>query len=433
MNPEGDKTSDGDGFADLYLERHAFYDRFIDEVPEPDTSVIVVIPCYNEPDILDSVVSLFNADRPSLPVEVIVVVNTPEIAPDESKEQNKQTVFKIREWGAKYNSPDFRVHVMDVDPFPARHAGAGFARKTGMDEAVRRFNLLNNENGIIVSFDADSICDANYFTELEKCLLVNKFKGCTIYFEHPLEGDEESGGIYEAVALYELYLRFFIQALRLTGFPWAFHTIGSCFAVNAKVYTAQGGMNRRKAGEDFYFLHKVFPLGSFTELNTTRVVPSARESDRVPFGTGPAIVKYTKGDRALLRTYSLSSFEELSEMFDKIPEIYNKGGKELDEILYQLPGCIGTFLSNHGFNAAIQQMSMHSASLATFRKRFFTWFSAFRIIKFLNYAREYCHGDQLLAEAAGQLVNNKGADKCCDIKGLLFQYRRLQKEIVWIC
>jgi hypothetical protein len=433
MNLRGDKTSPANGFADLYLERHAFYGRFIDVAPEPDTSIIVVIPCYNEPDIIDSVESLFYANRPSFPVEIIVVVNAPENASNESKEQNRRTVLKIREWCSNYNFPDFRVHVIDVDPFPARHAGAGFARKAGMDEAVRRFNLLNNENGIIVSFDADSVCDPNYFTELEKCLLVNKFNGCTIYFEHPLEGDAESEVIYEAVTLYELYLRFFVQALRLTGFPWAFHTIGSCFAVNVRVYAAQGGMNRRRAGEDFYFLHKLFPLGNFTELNTTRVVPSERASDRVPFGTGPAIKKYLKGDRALLRTYSLTTFLELSEVFDKVPDMYNKGEKELEEIIGQFPGCIGKFLYNHGFIGAIQEMNMHSAGLVTFRKRFFTWFNAFRVIKFLNYSRKFCHGDQLLYEVAGQLINSIHTDGCRDTKGLLFKYRNLQKETIWKC
>ena len=66
---------------------------------------------------------------------------------------------------------------------------------------------------------------------------------------------------YKAVWLYELHLRYYKQALQFTGFPYYYHTIGSAFAVNAEVYCKQGGMNRQKAGEDFYFLQKI--IGCF--------------------------------------------------------------------------------------------------------------------------------------------------------------------------
>ena len=36
--------------------------------------------------------------------------------------------------------------------------GVGLARKTGMDEAVRRFNAINNPEGIILNLDADCTC-----------------------------------------------------------------------------------------------------------------------------------------------------------------------------------------------------------------------------------------------------------------------------------
>jgi cellulose synthase/poly-beta-1,6-N-acetylglucosamine synthase-like glycosyltransferase len=273
------------GFASDYLQRHRYFGPFIPAAPERNTSLIVVIPCFSEPDIIETLASLYKADRPSFSLEVIVAVNSPMGADQSYIIQNKQSLQQINCWSKKFSCPGFTVHAIDVPPFPVKHAGAGFARKAGMDEAVGRFNLLNNKNGIIVSFDADSTCDANYFTELEKCFAGSPTRGCTIYFEHPLHMPG-SMDINYPILRYELYLRYFIEAMRLSGFPWAFHTIGSCFAVTAGVYAMQGGMNRKKAGEDFYFLHKVFPLGNFKELNSTRVVPSSRVSDRVHFGTG---------------------------------------------------------------------------------------------------------------------------------------------------
>lgn len=421
------------GFASTYLEKHALFDSFIKILPAGDTSLIVVIPCFNEPEMTVSLDSLFRADRPSFPVEVIVVVNCPEGAGRKEVRQNRQTILRVNQWSSKNSSDDFMVHVIDVPPFPKRHAGAGSARKTGMDEAVRRFSLLDNENGIIVSFDADSVCDTNYFTELEKCFSVPGRNGCTIYFEHPLSGEEGPPEIYDAVAGYELYLRYYAEAMRVAGFPWAFHTIGSCFAVKARIYTCQGGMNRRTAGEDFYFLHKIFPLGNFTELNTTRVVPSSRVSDRVPFGTGATIKRLTAGMQPALKTWPPESFDEISAVIELIPEIYRMNERETGKIIERVPRCMAEFLANAGFADVAAQIRNHTAGEASFRKRFFLWFNAFRILKFLNYARENCRSDWPVAEAASALLSGSGLPAGGNNRELLNIYRDLQRNKTWEC
>ena len=96
---------------------------------------------------------------------------------------------------------------------------------------------------------------------------------------------------YHAIALYELHLRYYLHSVRSTGYPHAFHTVGSAFAVRADIYCQEGGMNRRQGGEDFYFIQKVAQRGSWSECNETCVYPSPRPSDRVPFGTGPAVAR----------------------------------------------------------------------------------------------------------------------------------------------
>ena len=419
------------GFASSYLDKHSLFKPFIVTGPEPGTALIVVIPSFGEPDILTSLESLFNADRPSFPVEVIVVVNAPDEAAETFMEENRRTVLQVRQWSEKNCSPSFRVHVIDAPAFPRKHSGAGLARKTGMDEAVHRFNLLNNEKGIIASFDADSTCDSNYFTELERCFSDPEVKGCTIYFEHPLRGDDQPPVVYEAVAGYELYLRYFVQAMRQAGFPWAFHTIGSCFAVTAIVYASQGGMNRKRAGEDFYFLHKIFPLGGFAELNTTRVIPSSRASGRVPFGTGAAIKKYVSGDRSMLKTYSLTSFDDLSALFRVLPDLFNVTVNEVTDVVARLPLCIANYLVISNFSGAVQEMNLHSASPQTFRKRFFAWFNALRLLKYLNFARENCQPDQPLNLVASELLKRSGEEPGTNCESLLAGFRKLQRDVVW--
>ncbi len=420
------------GFAS-YLHKHSLFKPFIIEEPKPGTSLIVVIPSYNEPDLLTSLMSLYNADRPVFPVEVIIVVNSPEGACIGSLNQNRKTILQVQEWCRNKLSDTFTVHVIDVPAFPRRHAGAGFARKCGMDEAVHRFNMLNNEKGIIASFDADSICDSNYFTELEKCFSYPGRRGCTIYFEHPLSDKDQSPLISRAIIHYELYLRYYVQAMRMADYPWSFHTIGSCFAVNAKVYASQGGMNRKKAGEDFYFLHKIFPLGNFIELNSTRVVPSSRISDRVPFGTGAAIKRFASDSQSAIKAYPLESFDSLAQFLAKVPEFFRADEKEIEKILKLLPPCIRGYLLRIEFLNAVRQMNMNSVRFPAFRKRFFLWFNAIRTLRYFNYARENYREDQSVIMTAVDLLERCGIPYKPEGKSLLFTYRELQRNTIWEC
>jgi glycosyltransferase involved in cell wall biosynthesis len=421
------------GFASLYLNKHRLFKPFIDKEPERGTNLIVVIPCFNEPGLISSLDSLHQAERPSFPVEVIVVVNAPEGATDSQLALNRQTLADVDSWSRHNHTENFTVHVLDVPPFPSAHAGAGTARKTGMDEAVHRFNISGNDRGIIASFDADSVCDSNYLTELEKCFSFPGRTGCTVYFEHPISGEEQPADVYPAITLYELYLRYFVEAMRTTRFPWAFHTVGSCFAVNAKVYAMQGGMNRKAAGEDFYFLHKIFPLGNFTELNSTRIIPSSRVSDRAPFGTGATIGRFAAGLQSELNTWPVESFDDLSVLFELAPGFFRAGSREMNDIEARLPLSVRSFLREAGFPAAVELMNRHSASLPAFVKRFYLWFNAFRIIKFLNYTKNHFRADQPVTVVTGMLLERAGISPAAEDADMLMQFRELQRRKVWNC
>lgn len=63
-------------------------------------------------------------------------------------------------------------------------------------------------------------------------------------------------------------------------------------------------MNRRRASEDFYFLQALMRGGRLTELGSTRVLPSPRVSQRVPFGTGRAIEAELNTHGCAYLTYS---------------------------------------------------------------------------------------------------------------------------------
>ena len=49
-----------------YLEKLALFPQLIDVVPSKDLGIIVVIPCYDEPDLLKSLESLYDCTPPNL-------------------------------------------------------------------------------------------------------------------------------------------------------------------------------------------------------------------------------------------------------------------------------------------------------------------------------------------------------------------------------
>ena len=216
---------------------------------------------------------------------------------------------------------------------------------------------------------------------------------CSIYFEHPVEGSEYSQRIYDGIIQYELHLRYYIEGLRYAGHPHAYHTIGSCFAVRADVYSAQGGMNRRKAGEDFYFLHKIIPLGNFGEINTTCLQPSPRPSLRVPFGTGPVMEKFDRGEILSLPGYHPEVFEDLKCYLNAVPSMYRTGGAALKKIVGSLPESIRDHLEP-GIYDRMDEINRNSAGEAAFMKRFFRWFGIFQVLKYINHAHQHYYSKQ---------------------------------------
>ncbi len=418
-------------FADYYLNKYRIYPDYIKNSPDKDLNIIIFIPCYNEPNLLNTLNSLFNCKRPKSPVEIIIVVNSAIDENNEIIENNKKTLQQANKWIKEHNKKSFSFYTIYQPDLQKKYAGVGFARKIGMDEAVSRFNKINNKTGILVSFDADATCDENFLIEIEKHFAKNhKTKACSIYFEHPISGTEFSDNIYNAITQYELYLRYYNLSSRFAGFPFAFHTVGSSFAVRADVYAKQGGMNRKKAGEDFYFLQKIIPLGNFTEINTTRVIPSPRPSNRVPFGTGATIKKFEENNLTHLYTYNFQAFLDLKSFISDIDKLYKIDDSKLNVFYNDIPKNIKDFLIANNFEQAINDINNNCANLKNFKKRFFAWFNAFKILKYMNFVHVNNLKKNKIAEASRQLLKNLklNIDIPNDERQLLKIFRDIEKN-----
>jgi hypothetical protein len=417
------------GFASAWLNEKALFPEFIKEAPDNQTGIIVIVPAFDEPGLAPLLNSLISCDEPGCKVEVIVVVNAPADSSAESLENNSRCIENIIQWKNDNKNRFFEIHVIDTGRASVAGWGVGLARKTGMDEALRRFNTLEKPEGVILCLDADCTVEVNYFTSLcDELLQKKENKACSVYFEHPLSGSEFPDRIYSYIALYELHLRYFVQGLKYSGFPYAFHTVGSALAVKALQYVKAGGMNRRQAGEDFYFIQKLAPLGGYFALNTTTVFPSPRESYRVPFGTGAMVAKLMDdiGDRLL--TYNTEAFNDLKILFNVTRKLYDSDQDKVKRSYKILPPGLRSFMEEAEWTAKINEILRNISNNVSFMKRFFVWFNMFRIVKYMNHVHQKTYSKVPVQDSAYDMLVISGLnDIPKDTYKLLMYYRSLEK------
>ncbi len=392
-----------------YLQQRTLYPPLVGVAPSPVLGLVVTVPAYDESDLLLSLKSLEACALPDCDVEVLVLINHAEGAEARVQERSRRQYEDLSAWAVHAGRAGLRFHILYRPDLPRRHAGVGLARKILMDEACFRFAKAGREDGIIACFDADARVQSNYFQAL--CSHFERYPeqdACSIRFEHPTEGADWPPEVYAAIAQYELHLRVFLAWQRWAGFPFAYQTVGSSMAVRASAYQREGGMNRRQAGEDFYFLQKFIELGKVGELQETCVIPSPRPSTRVPFGTGRAIGKMLS-EGTVWPTYAPDSFRVLRPFYQSVPDMYAREAGEILELQHPL---LRSFLGASDFVVAFRQIQSNTATPAAFAKRFFRWFSAFRQMKFLHYAREQAFPDVPVVESAREYFREtQGAEK----------------------
>ena len=389
--------------AAVYFDRFNHRESELNSPVPSNLELIVVIPSHNEPDLLGSLQSLKDAFVPiGVSVEVITVINHGVNTDSDIVEQNETTTIQASRFSLENNSESITFKTIEVFDMPPKKAGVGLARKIGMDEALNRFSKINKD-GIIVCFDADSLCESTYFEAILSHFIKHpKTPGCSIHFEHPLEGNSHTVEEYNAIILYELHLRYYKNAQQYSGLPFVFHTIGSSMAVRASAYAKQGGMNKRKAGEDFYFLNKIIQLGNFTELNATTVIPSPRISDRVPFGTGKAVSEIVSADVKSLETYNFRIFVELKAF---VLEVL-KNNKEI--VPSRLSSLINEFINVRELGVKIDEIAKNANSEEAFITRFFKAFDAFWIMKYVHFSRDNFHKQVPVLDASNELLLELG-------------------------
>lgn len=411
----------------VYLKKYAFQATSIIEPIAENTNLIVTIPCFNESYLTQTLDSLAACDATVGTTEVIVMFNGSEKNGKNVVEQNQNSIKAFDDWVFNYKG-SLRFHKIVHLELPKKHAGVGLARKIVMDEAVARFQSINKD-GVIVCFDADSIVESNYLKVIEQSFENNEVGGASIHFAHPYENMEDAV-LQNGIIQYELHLRYYVNALRYCNYPFAFHTIGSSMACKTSIYCKVAGMNRRKAGEDFYFLHKIIPSTKFIDITETQVIPSPRISDRVPFGTGRAQMQWKESRETVLETYNPDIFKEIKVFVDGVGTLCEC--KQEDSIRAfvknQTPG-IQSYLNENEFVESILETHKYTNSTDTFYKRFWNWLDGFRMLKIVHFLRDEYYSNTTIQSASNDLLEMLGHKKEEGVIDLLERYKQIDQTI----
>ncbi len=336
---------------------------------------VVAIPCCNEfdtlPETLKSLeVALATGDFAD---EVLVVVNVNQRASMDS-ENNLATL----KWLEEFETPlqlAWLDHVTEDRAYPEKF-GVGLARHQACTVGMS----LIDETAPIISLDADSPVDPNYFSAIFGYIENHPgFLAGHVNFKHRHCGTTEEK---LAIEIYERHLKRHRQNLENANSPHAWYAIGSTILCTKQAYIKSGGYHvRRMAGEDFYLLQQLSKTGCRIEMiEEALVFPSDRVSDRVPFGTGKAVGDIVESGRWL--TYHDHCYRDLGQLLDAVEQgVANSAAEILDAV----PKSCAAWLVGRKFESVWPKLGNNSRDSKMLLQKFHEWLDAFQTLKLIHF------------------------------------------------
>lgn len=379
----------------------------------------VVIPALAErARILDTLRSLAaNSSSELGHTLVVVVVNNraPGAARPEDIADNQQTLELLREMahrdvseGRDVMDAGLRLGIIDASSpglqLPAK-GGVGLARRIGLDAALRALHDGGaGERAVLFSTDADTLVEPNYLEAVRTHFTRSDAWAATVAYAHRLEGTDAE---IAAILAYETHLRCHTLGLGMAGSPYAYPTVGSTVICSARAYAAAGGMNRRQAGEDFYFLQALAKTGRIDAITATTVHPAARASHRVPFGTGRWVQQRLEGRQEAV-TYHPEAYRVLGAWLAMVNGMLDADAAILLAEMHRRNAAAAEFLATQGFENIWAKLCANSPEQRALLRQFHRWFDAFKTLKLLHHLRDNGYPLQSLWSAIRTLLNETG-------------------------
>ena len=339
----------------------------------------IVIPAYAELEFLPLTIESINQNKPELLNQtlVVVVVNNANNSPQSIKDNNQLTIQKINE-----NNYQFTLAVVDAASpgleLPLKHAGVGLTRKIGMDLALSH---LTSPQSLIFCTDADTQVSPDYLSKVKQYFDSHNTSAAVIGFDHL---QSEDSAINDAIGKYENFLRTTAEKMKNAGSPYGYVSMGSTIVCTAEAYCAVGGMSRKKATEDFYFLQELTKYCGVHNIPETLVFPSPRPISRVYLGTGYRMEQMQKGFDITNLYYSDDAYRYLSKWLQLGGHAWEKSLNDLLKDIKSIhPNLIG-FLKIEGIETIWSKIQNNAPSELHFKEQFHRWFDGLKTIRFLK-------------------------------------------------
>ena len=352
---------------------------------------IVVVPAIHENENIKRLLaSLLENDKKYLETSLFVfVINNLNSSNNEIKTDNNKSLEYLRKIILGKNDYGINIGLVDASSngleLPEKDGGVGLARKIGMDLALKQFDYSNSNKNILICLDADCTVSNNYLQSIIQSFNQSDIHAAYVEYEHILSEKKQDK---LAIICYEIFLRYYVLGLRHANSPFAFPTIGSTMICDYESYIKIGGMNKKKAAEDFYFMEKLAKINEIKKISNAKVYPSSRGSWRVPFGTGQRVNRFSAGTHNEYLLYDPKSFDILKswlkiynskEIFDA--KYYFKSAAAIHKSLYD-------FLVQNNFQESWSKILKNSKSDEQIQKQKQIWFDGFRTLKLIHHLRD---------------------------------------------
>ena len=269
-----------------------------------------------------------------------------------------------------------RCHPSTIIP---KKNGVGLARKIGADIALMLITKKIILESKIAVTDADVCLPPNYFKPD-----MNLGDAALIYpFRHYATND-----LVEGILLYEIFMLYYTAGIKWSGSPYGFTTIGSVIMLSPEYYSQVRGFPKKNAAEDFYLLNKLAKVGNIRSIKAPIIEIKARLSKRVPFGTGPALLKIQDLSKPLedYKFYNPWIFTELRNFLRTFSLIWETTDVR---ILYRDWPNLDRYCEKLGFYSLIEKRRNETNSALAFNRCLNEWFDGFKTLRFIHEMREH--------------------------------------------
>ena len=367
---------------------------------------IIVIPALAELNNINHLLNSLakNSNQYLKQTLIVIVVNNTISESAENIKENKELLDHL----SRLIPKQFPINLGFIDAstpgkaLPNKVGGVGFARKIGMDLSLNLLDFGNNRKKIFISLDADCIVSENYLESIIERFNKDDLHAAVIKYQHLLPKDEY---VKTAIINYEIFLRYYVMGLKYAKSPFAFHSIGSTIVFDVEGYLRVGGMNKKKAGEDFYFLEKLAKSYKIVQIKDTMVFPSPRVSTRVPFGTGPRVKRFLEKSKDEYQLYSPISFEILKSWLEIFSD--KKKSRDSAKLLIEAKGINKTlfdFLVSEKFEETWNKIIENSKTELQLEKQKINWMDGFKTLKLIHYLRDNEYSNENMFSAITNLL-----------------------------